>query len=76
MSQRYNLYRETDMLNGGNKGSLILSNFTADNLFASTVPSELYDLTLRCIKYIESTIGARSVEVVYKEVNYFIEKSN
>lgn len=75
MSQRYNLYRESDTLDSENKGELILSNFTVDNLYSSTVPSELYDLTIRCIKYIEETIGANGVEVVYKKVNYLIEKS-
>jgi len=72
--QRYNLYRGSEAMDG-EKGELVMGGFTTENLFASTVPSELYDLTVRCIKYIEETIEANGIEVVFKNQVYFVEKA-
>ena len=73
--QRYNLWKGSDMLEAEDRGELILNRFNKDNLFASNVPTDLYDAVLRTVDYIETSLSVTGVEIIFNETNYFIEKT-
>jgi hypothetical protein len=74
--KRYNLFRGTLHDGGMNIEETLLSDFTLDLLFASSIPANLFDTTIRVIKWLDGELGATSAEFVLDDVSFIIAKTN
>lgn len=74
--KRYNLFRGTLRDGGMNIEETLLSDFTLDLLFASSIPANLFDTTIHVIKWLDGELGATSAEFVLDNVSFIIAKTN